>query len=115
MVVVSLAMVAVFRFALRVPLLELLGWLLFLGLEGSGQLGLGGGQLYETRVWRALLAVWEAVVYNPLLDLERHWPLLLAAAALGVMAHKALQIHLQRHRRSNKRAQTHSGERDLDV
>lgn len=121
--VVSLFMIAVFRFLLPFPLLELAGWVLFLGLEGAGQLGLGGGALYETRAWRALLAVWEALVYNPLVDLERHWLLVVASLSClwgAWMAYRTAGLRdlLTRRRlmyRRVKRAHARGGQRDLDV
>ncbi len=33
------------------------------------KLFLSGGSMYETAWWRWLVAVWEALVYNPVVDL----------------------------------------------
>jgi hypothetical protein len=33
------------------------------------KLFLNGGSMYETAWWRWLVAVWEALVYNPVVDL----------------------------------------------
>ena len=33
------------------------------------KLFLNGGSMYDTAWWRWLVAIWEALVYNPLIDL----------------------------------------------
>jgi hypothetical protein len=34
---------------------------------------LSGGSMYETAWWGQLVKVWEVIVYNPFMDLERTW------------------------------------------
>ena len=39
------------------------------GWQVYPKLFLNGGSMYDTAWWRWLVAIWEALVYNPLIDL----------------------------------------------
>jgi len=115
MVIFALVMIAVFRFLVSIPPLELAGWVLFLGLEGCGQLGLAGEVLYQSRAWRVLLYAWETLIYNPLMDLERHWMVALALALLAWVAWKTRSRRLRGRGTRKKAAYESLSARDLDV
>ena len=40
-----------------------------MGAQVYPKLFLNGGSMYDTAWWRWLVAIWEALVYNPLIDL----------------------------------------------
>ena len=60
---------------------------------------LGEATMYERGWWKALAAGWEAVVYNPLLDMERGGIPLLLLAALALATRRVWRRRLQAWRR----------------
>ena len=47
------------------------------------KLYLSGGSMYDNYWWQLLVQGWEIVVYNPVLDLEQTWQVLVPAAVLA--------------------------------
>ncbi|GER29728.1 guanylate-binding family protein [Striga asiatica] len=76
----SLVMVIVGRFILKFFLVEIGAWILFIFLETYTRMFWSSESLYYNSVWHAIVGTWEAVVYSPVLDLDR-W-----AIPLGVVA-----------------------------
>jgi hypothetical protein len=55
-------------------------------MQAYPRITMGSARMYDAAWWKRVVAVWETVVYNPLLDLETWWlPLLLLAAAGGLL------------------------------
>eukprot|EP00897_Mesotaenium_endlicherianum_P008252 jgi/Mesen1/7455/ME000389S06798 len=81
LVVFSLVVVVLARFVLKWVLLEFAAWALFVFLETYTRIFWSFEGLYYNAVWRAFIAVWEAVVFNPLLDMDK-WSIPLAWCAL---------------------------------
>ena len=78
---------------------------------------LGEATMYERGWWKALAAGWEAVVYNPLLDMERGGIPLLLLAALALATRRVWRRRLQawRRRRLKRGSGVAEMERDLNV
>ncbi|CAA0832149.1 Guanylate-binding family protein [Striga hermonthica] len=76
----SLVMVVMGRFILKFFLVEIGAWILFIFLETYTRMFWSSESLYYNPVWHAIVGTWEAVVYSPVLDLDR-W-----AIPLGVVA-----------------------------
>lgn len=76
------------------------------------KLTVGMGSMYESAWWARLVAVWEALIFNRVLDLEAAWPFLLAAAAAGICGYRywRRRAALARLKRGPR-----DGERDLNV
>lgn len=43
------------------------------GAQVYPKMFLSGGSMYETAWWGALVKVWEVIVYNPVMDLQKCW------------------------------------------
>ncbi|KAL2238814.1 UNVERIFIED_CONTAM: Guanylate-binding protein 4 [Sesamum indicum] len=80
LVAFSLVMVVVGRFIIKFILIEIGAWILFIFLETYTRMFWTSESLYYNPVWHAIVRTWEAVVYSPVLDLDR-W-----AIPLGVIA-----------------------------
>jgi hypothetical protein len=63
LLVCSVGAVVVFRFVIRVQLLEVGGWLAFLFLEVYPKIYPGPGSMYDAPWWRLTARVWEVVVF----------------------------------------------------
>lgn len=76
------------------------------------KLTVGMGSMYESAWWARLVAVWEALIFNRVLDLEAAWPFLLVAAVAGMCGYRYLRrrMALARLKRGPR-----DGERDLNV
>ncbi|KAK4382706.1 Guanylate-binding protein 4 [Sesamum angolense] len=79
LVAFSLVMVVVGRFIIKFILIEIGAWILFIFLETYTRMFWTSESLYYNPVWHAIVRTWEAVVYSPVLDLDR-W-----AIPLGVV------------------------------
>lgn len=86
------------------------------------KLYLNGTSMYEASWWVVLVRVWEAVVYNPVLDLEKWWQILTPIGFISYLSWKAWVkcIRPRVKRRQDKRLQlpTKQGSkenRDLSV
>ncbi|KAL3647805.1 hypothetical protein CASFOL_008773 [Castilleja foliolosa] len=79
----SLVMVVIGRFIIKFFLVEIGAWILFIFLETYTRMFWSSESLYYNPVWHAIVGTWEAVVYSPVLDLDR-WaiPLSVIAAIL---------------------------------
>ncbi|KAL2635536.1 hypothetical protein R1flu_007015 [Riccia fluitans] len=73
----SLVMVVVGRFFIKFYPLEIAAWALFIFLESYMHLFWSAESLYYNPTWQLVIGVWEAIVYNPVLDLDR-WAVPLA-------------------------------------
>lgn len=82
----------------------------FLGSEAT---------MFDRPWWRWLVRAWEAIVYNPILDLERAGLPLAVVAAAALLTRRwwqpALRRRLQRWRIGGRAAKRAVNERDLDV
>ena len=57
-------------------------------LQVYPKLYLNGGSMYEAHWWVILVRVWEIIVYNPVLDLEKWWQILTPVALVAFIAWK---------------------------
>ncbi|KAL7151460.1 hypothetical protein ABFS83_04G032800 [Erythranthe nasuta] len=83
LVAFSLVMVVLGRFIIKFILVEIGAWILFIFLETYTRMFWSSESLYYNPVWHGIVATWEAVVYSPVLDLDR-WaiPLVIIAGIL---------------------------------
>lgn len=92
-------------------------------LQVYPKLYLSGGSMYEAAWWGILVKVWEALVYNPVLDLEQWWQILLPVSIVSFLGWKVWSrwLHGWWKRRRDKQQlkrlrRPHSGNhRDLNV
>lgn len=123
LVLLLLVDILVFRFVIKSSLLETVGWILFVFLQVYPKLYLSGGSMYEAAWWGILVKVWEALVYNPVLDLEQWWQILLPVSIVSFLGWKVWSrwLHGWWKRRRDKQQlkrlrRPHSGNhRDLNV
>ncbi|XBH73675.1 hypothetical protein VPH35_100746 [Triticum aestivum] len=71
LVIFSLTMVVIGRFVVKLLLLEAAAWVMFIFLETYTRLFWSSKSLYYNPVWHAIVSSWEAIVYSPVLDLDR--------------------------------------------
>ncbi|KAI4985758.1 hypothetical protein ZWY2020_018388 [Hordeum vulgare] len=71
LVIFSLTMVVIGRFVVKLLLLEVAAWVMFIFLETYTRLFWSSESLYYNPVWHAIVSSWEAIVYSPVLDLDR--------------------------------------------
>lgn len=71
LVAFSLVMVVVGRFLIKFILIEMGAWILFIFLETYTRMFWSAESLYYNPVWHFIVATWEALVYSPILDLDR--------------------------------------------
>lgn len=83
LVIMALADILIFRFVVKLSIMETIGWLLFVFLQVYPKLFLSGGSMYDTRWWKGVARAWELLVYNPVFDLLTVGPVVLVA--LGVL------------------------------
>lgn len=63
LLVLSLGFVVVFRFVMKLQLLELIGWAAFLFLQLYPKLYSTSGGMYQSRWWKVTAGVWDTAVY----------------------------------------------------
>ena len=90
-------------------------------LQVYPKLYLSGGSMYDSSWWQLLVQGWELMVYNPILDLEQTWQILIPTGLLAYICWKWWQKYL-RPRWSKRKAwsktlplHTAGPPRDLDV
>lgn len=71
LVAFALVMVVVGRFIIKFIMIEIGAWILFIFLETYTRMFWSSESLYYNPVWHAIVGTWEAVVYSPILDLDR--------------------------------------------
>ncbi|PSS14587.1 Guanylate-binding protein like, partial [Actinidia chinensis var. chinensis] len=71
LVAFSLVMVVVGRFIIKFIMIEIGAWILFIFLETYTRMFWSAESLYYNPVWHFIVATWEALVYSPILDLDR--------------------------------------------
>lgn len=71
LVAFSLVMVVVGRFIIKFILLEIGAWIMFIFLETYTRMFWSAESLYYNPAWHFIVAAWEAIVYSPILDLDR--------------------------------------------
>ena len=88
-------------------------------LQVYPKLFLSGGSMYDSRWWQVLVHSWELVVYNPVLDLEHTWQLLLGFVVLLYVSWRLwLSCPIVRWKRKGDkklRLANEPAERNLDV
>uniref|UniRef100_A0A1D1ZEI7 Guanylate-binding protein 4 n=1 Tax=Anthurium amnicola TaxID=1678845 RepID=A0A1D1ZEI7_9ARAE len=84
MVTFSLVMVVVGRFVIKFILLEIGAWILFIFLETYTRMFWSAESLYYNPAWHFIVSTWEAIVYNPILDLDR-WAIPLGVVLIIVL------------------------------
>ncbi|KAL6505175.1 hypothetical protein OROGR_024992 [Orobanche gracilis] len=95
----ALVMVVVGRFVVKFFLIEIGAWILFIFLETYTRMFWTSESLYYNPVWHAIVGTWEAVVYSPILDLDRmgHSPLCnirIISALLAVLWEEETRVTL---------------------
>lgn len=83
-IMVSLVGVLSGRFLLRSGLLELTSWAVFGFFEVAPKLALDRS-LYDSSLWRWTTWLWESVIYNPLIDLDKYGIPVLVAVAVALL------------------------------
>ncbi|KAK9684858.1 hypothetical protein RND81_10G237400 [Saponaria officinalis] len=76
----SLVMVIVGRFIIKFFLIEIGAWIMFIFLETYTRMFWTAESLYYNPAWHVIVAMWETVVYSPILDLDR-WAIPLCVVA----------------------------------
>ena len=119
LVLVSLAAIVVFRFAVRWTLGESVGWAAFLFLQVYPRTFLGSSaSMFDTGWWQTLVVGWEGVVNNPIIDVEAWGFPLAAVAAAGWLTRRRWAGRVRgccgRVRPRGGKTKTHAN-RDLDV
>ncbi|KAI4326530.1 hypothetical protein MLD38_031836 [Melastoma candidum] len=71
LVAFSLVMVVIGRFVIKFILIEVGAWVMFIFLETYTRMFWSAETLYYNPVWHFIVATWETLVYNPVLDLDR--------------------------------------------
>lgn len=71
LVAFSLVMVVVGRFIIKFILVEIGAWIMFIFLETYTRMFWSAESLYYNPAWHVIVATWETVVYNPIVDLDR--------------------------------------------
>ena len=72
-VIISIALVVIFRFVIRWGLGETFGWILFIFLQIYPRTFIGSSSsMFDTKGWGMLTKAWETVVDNPILDLQKY-------------------------------------------
>jgi hypothetical protein len=71
LVAFSLIMVVIGRFVIKLLLLEVAAWVMFIFLETYTRLFWSSDSLYYNPVWHIIVSSWETIVYSPVLDLDR--------------------------------------------
>ncbi|XP_058746057.1 uncharacterized protein LOC131618922 [Vicia villosa] len=71
LVVFSLIMVVIGRFVVKFILIEIGAWILFIFLETYTKMFWSVESLYYNSAWQFVVATWETLVYNAILDLDR--------------------------------------------
>ncbi|KAM0840718.1 hypothetical protein ACQ4PT_059486 [Festuca glaucescens] len=71
LVAFSLIMVVIGRFVIKLLLLEVAAWVMFIFLETYTRLFWSSDSLYYNPVWHIVVSSWETIVYSPVLDLDR--------------------------------------------
>ena len=83
LLLIAVGGVVMFRFLYVAPLAELASWALFLLLEVAPKFyftaGLNGEGMFESAWWGTASRVWEAAVYNPVLDMDVAGPIFVVA------------------------------------
>ena len=79
LLLIAVGGVVTFRFLWVIPLAELFSWALFLLLEVAPKFyfttALNGEGMFESHWWSTASRVWEAAVYNPVLDMDVAGPI----------------------------------------
>lgn len=68
--------------------------------------------MYHSYGWRKLVNLWEAVIYNPVLDVETWWVPLVCVGVGGVVVYRNRAAWQRWHR---SRQQHTQGGRDLSI
>ena len=90
-------------------------------LQVYPKLYLSGGSMYDSYWWQLLVQGWEMLVYNPILDLEQTWQVLIPTAFLAYVFWKCWKKYLKprwtKRKARNKTLPLHTAgpPRDLDV
>ncbi|OWM70417.1 hypothetical protein CDL15_Pgr008706 [Punica granatum] len=71
LVAFSLVMVVIGRFVIKFILIEIGAWIMFIFLETYTRMFWSAETLYYNPIWHFIVATWETLVYNPILDLDR--------------------------------------------
>lgn len=73
LVAFSLVMVVIGRFIIKFILIEIGAWIMFIFLETYTRMFWSAEALYYNPIWHVIVATWESLVYNPILDLDRYF------------------------------------------
>lgn len=114
-IVLSIIIIVAFRFIIKWALGETAGWIIFVFLQVYPKLFIGSSSsMYETKGWHTVVSCWEAVINNPIIDLERMgMPLMIFLAFFYVFRRPLLRVCRRMYPRIGRK-KTH-GSKDLDV
>ncbi|CAL8460728.1 g259 [Coccomyxa elongata] len=115
LVIASLADILVFRFLVRISLLETVGWVAFAFLQVYPKLFLSGGSMYEATWWGWLVMVWEVLVYNSVMDLQQCWQVVLPIGVVGFLGYKWYRRYYRPRHRQKEEKQVRSGRQAGDI
>ncbi|KAK9908714.1 hypothetical protein WJX75_001863 [Coccomyxa subellipsoidea] len=115
LVIACLADILVFRFLVRISLMETVGWVAFAFLQVYPKMFLSGGSMYETLWWGALVKVWEVIVYNSVMDLQQCWQILLPIGVLGFLGYKWYWRYYRPRQRLREEKHVRSGTQAGDI
>jgi hypothetical protein len=111
LLVAAIAAIVVFRFLVKIQILEIVAWFCLVLLEIYPRIYRGPGGLYDTTVWKAAAVVWEAAMV--LLFSVKGLLLLVVAGGGWVWAWQ--RIKQRRRKKLLPQAYSHGNVRDLDV
>lgn len=111
LLVAAIAAIVVFRFLVKIQILEIVAWFCLVLLEIYPRIYRGPGGLYDTTVWKAAAVVWEAAMVL-LFSVKG---LLLLAVAGGVWVWVWQRMKQRRRKKLLPQAYSQGNIRDLDV
>lgn len=116
MVIIAIAFVVIFRFIIKWGLGETLGWIIFIFLQIYPRTFIGSSSsMFETKGWQMLIKVWEAIIDNPFIDMQRFGIPFIVIALLVFSFRRCLRRVLRRTRSSRRSKGKGSDGKDLDV
>lgn len=114
-VIISIALVVIFRFIIKWGLGETLGWIIFIFLQVYPRTFIGSSSsMFDTKGWQFLVKAWETVVDNPVIDIQKFGIPFIVIALVLYSFRRCLKRALRRSRSSKRKGRGSDG-KDLDV
>ena len=113
-VFIAIAVVVIFRFVIRWGLGETAGWIVFIFLQIYPRTFIGSSSsMFDTKGWQLVVKIWEAIVDNPVIDIQRFGIPFMGIVLVVYSCRRCLtRVWRGRNRRRTKRD---SDGKDLDV